>query len=230
MELDYLLNLPGYVINMPNKEQLYLEAKADLEHYGFKNINRFVSFNAADKEKLNSITEELKIKQFEGSPSQCSLMLAHLSLLNMLVATEELQEILIFEDDVRTHTDFTTIAPLKLKDVEDYGILFLGAAVLGNTSTGADKSVEIRDGGILQTHAYSITKEAANFVIKKAQTSRAYAIDQMYSNYFRGQKIKLCAIINTPHTSKNRDELRTHQEQQTGLMFQKNHISTVFKF
>jgi GR25 family glycosyltransferase involved in LPS biosynthesis len=214
---------------MPDKEDQYLESKEELERYGFNRIERFVSFDAADKENLERITKSLNIKKFNGTVQQLSLTLAHLTLLKKLVDSQDSDELLIFEDDVSIHTNFAKLTPIKLQKVEKYGILYLGASALGNTSDGSDLDGASYEGGVLMTHAYTMTKKAAQFILEQVQIRESCIIDQMYSNWFRKTGIPLWVVINTPHTSKNHKQLRTHNECITGLIFQKMHESTVLK-
>lgn len=229
MELDYLLNLEAYVINMPDKEWQYTESKEELARHGFKNVNRFISFDTTDTDSIKRIADTLGVKKFNGTIQQFSLTLAHLSLLKKLVDSPNAKELLIFEDDVKVHTNFVSLAPVKLHKVGAYGILFLGAAALDNTSNGDDLDGVSYEGGVLMAHAYVITKQAAQFILEQVQLREACIIDQMYSNWFRKTGIPLWVIINTPYTSDNCKQLRVHKEVITGLIFQKIHPSTVFK-
>jgi GR25 family glycosyltransferase involved in LPS biosynthesis len=223
MEVSDLLKIKAYVINMPDKEENYQICENELKKHNFKNINRFISYNSQDELLLENISKSFGLYKFSGTNSQQSLALAHLTILNNLINSDD-EEVLIFEDDIIFHDKFDELLEVKIKNITDYDLLFLGSYVIGNKLTDVD--FVIKKDAILHAHAYVITKKSAKLIFEECAKKNYTAIDQVYSSVMRS-KLNQVAIINSPYSSMNHSSFRLKEQEFTGLIFQKKHISTV---
>ena len=225
MNISDLINIQAYVINMPDKEDNYIRARSELCKHGFKNVNRFVSFDSQNEDLLIKKSCELGLTKFHGSNSQQSLSLAHFNILKILIDSNE-ESILIFEDDIVFHSEFNSLIESKIKNIqiENLDLLFLGSWVVNNKVTDID-FVEKKH-GILHAHAYLIKKKAAIKVLNHCRSVGYRAVDQVYNSTMSGQLTQI-AIIQSPKSSNNTDKVRTKEEEMTGLVYQLKHPSYV---
>ena len=225
MTKEYLLNLKAYVINMPDQEEKYIECRTVLQDHGFTDVHRLISYDAGNKELLNNLSKNFGIKTFQGSPQQLSLTLAHMTALQELVNSEK-EELLIFEDDIIFHTLFNVLLEDKIKDLPEYGVLYLGCLIPHNED--CKSKFIVKNGGIFHAHAYSIKRQAAKLILDTCKKKeRGVIIDVMYYGWFKDTCTDLVALIQSPHTSENKKEMRINREDITGLIYQKKHISSV---
>lgn len=223
MNIGKLLNLKSYIINMPNEEENYIKCKKELNQHGFMNVNRFISFDCSDEDLLRQKSCELGLRTFVGTNSQQSLALAHLSLFDMLIRSDE-ESFLIFEDDIIFHTEFDNLIESKIKKIPTFDILYLGSWVIKNSLTDCD--FVIKSSGILLTHAYIINKKAAIVILNECRKRYYQAIDQVYNRLMSGILTQI-SLVHSPCSSKNYKQLRTVGEEMTGLIYQTKHQSSV---
>jgi GR25 family glycosyltransferase involved in LPS biosynthesis len=223
MKIEHLLNLDAYVITMENTPERWYSTEKELKTHGFKNVHRFNSFDSTDSVLLREVTLSLGLRGFGGNPLQQSVTMAHLSIIDKLANSTEMEELLIFEDDIIFHTNFNSLINEKIANIPDCTLLHFGAVLVGgkwlNVTTTITENHIVRGGGMWLAHAYLINKAGAILIldtIRKRGTCGV--IDHIFCQEVAN--IKLAAVNCSPFTSDNYRETKTPQDT-VGIIYQK---------
>ena len=114
------------------------------------------------------------------SPGEYGCLMSHLNIINDAVINGH-DKILIFEDDVELHDDFSRIAEEFLQQVPDnWDMIYFGANTTRNQNMKISERVNMAS-SLLTTHAYAIKSTIFHYLIDKICNGHG-PIDKIYSD------------------------------------------------
>jgi len=122
------------------------------------------------------------------SPGEYGCLISHLNIINDAVINNY-DKILIFEDDIELHNDFSKIAEDFMKEVPDnWDMLYFGANTARNQNIKVSNRVNMAS-SLLTTHAYAIKSTVFHYLIDKilngyGQIDKIYSDNHIYMNTY----------------------------------------------
>jgi GR25 family glycosyltransferase involved in LPS biosynthesis len=184
--MESLYEDPCFIVSIDRCIDRYTFAHENVTKAGFKNIKRFKGVDASvdnldeawvrhGSPRFNETDKEF-VHEWKGKQG---CMLSHLDLWKGIIENK-LDRVTVFEDDVRFHSNWSSLAPQYMKHTpNDYHILYLGSQIEAPVHT------PIAIVPVYCTHAYVITYEGAkhlyNFIM--TQPEGVHTIDIMFYNH-----------------------------------------------
>jgi glycosyl transferase family 25 len=167
MEFNNILNLPAFVIHIPELSPERTEFfKKNIYDAGFKNLIIFNGVNSRNNAEIEKITLNYNNMKFHKDLSlgQIGCFLSHLKLYNHIIRNN-IQFATIFEDDVYFHPKWHQLAPDYYKNTpKDFDILFIGNQI-EKCANPNNRVPLINTESTFCTHAYIITYEGAKKLV-----------------------------------------------------------------
>jgi GR25 family glycosyltransferase involved in LPS biosynthesis len=181
--IEELYKTPCFVVSIDRCIERFQFAYKNISEAGFQNISRFKGVDATvdnldeawavhGSPKLNEKDTEF-VYEWKGKQG---CMLSHLHLWKQIIE-KKIERVVVFEDDVRFHSEWSHYAPEFIKNTPDnYHILYLGSQIELHTQH------PIAIVPVYCTHAYVITYEGAKHLYNLIMTSPSgvYTIDIMF--------------------------------------------------
>jgi len=126
--------LPAFVINLQKSEDRWKEVEPILQAAGFNNLHRSFGVDASNEKQLKQAWDlhgnpgfDPVDSEFIAYKGKQGCLLSHAGIWKKMIE-ENMEQALIFEDDVIFHPQFLELAPLYWEHTpDDFDLLYLGA-------------------------------------------------------------------------------------------------------
>jgi len=153
-------DVPCFLINLDRSTDRLTTSMRRIHDAGFRNVTRFPAVDALDTKTLAETFAVHNISvgsdhSFNEHIGEQGCTLSHLNLWKHIIE-KEIPKAIVFEDDLRFHSQWTDLANMYFeKTPDDFHILYLGSQIEHPTEH------EILQVPVYCTHAYVISYEGA---------------------------------------------------------------------
>jgi GR25 family glycosyltransferase involved in LPS biosynthesis len=193
INMNNIYAAPAFIVNLDRCKERLESSMTRVRDAGFLDVRRWGAIDASDKVQLinawkcirthTSPTFDAIDQDFVNFPGKQGVYLSMLSLWQHIV-DEKIPVATIFEDDVKFHQQWHTLAPMYMENTPDnYDIVFMG-----NQMDTLPPSYHICRVPVYCLHAYIITYEGAQKLLKEFEqiaprTIDCILLDMMKSKY-----------------------------------------------
>lgn len=194
---DLLHNTPVFVINLDRRPDRYNQTITRIRAAGFQNITRYQAVDAACPQELadawaahgNPMLDDTDL-DFVINNGQQGCLLSHLGVWQLMM-THNIQQAVIFEDDVMFHSEWHELAPKYFQMTPcEFDVLFMGTQL----DFGVD--TEVARVPTYCLHAYVLTLHGAKLLYERVtrcprgvRTIDCMLIEDMRGHVYRGDQL-----------------------------------------